>query len=73
MNEWGTKEWNDDHFPADQLDSTGDTWGMRWQGLDKMRHRSYLKLINNGLQGTHALKVLDLAAHCAILPRKPGN
>ena len=64
MSEYGTKEWNNDHFPADQLDSTGDTWGQRWQGLDKMRHRSYLKLINNELQGTHTLKVLDIG--CAL-------
>jgi SAM-dependent methyltransferase len=63
-NDWGSWEWNESHFPKDQLETTGDTWGIRWRGMEKMRHSSYLSLIKDDLQQTHPLNVLDIG--CAL-------
>ena len=62
--EWGSWQWNEDHFPADQLDADGDTWGIRWRGMEKMRHDSYLRLIEGRLRGPSPLNVLDIG--CAL-------
>ena len=32
--EWGSKEWNEAHFPSDQLDKDGEIWGFRWRGME---------------------------------------
>ena len=71
--EWGTEQWQNDHFPKEQLDSEGDTWGMRWRGMDKMRHRSYLDLIRGDLQNTHSLKVLDIGCALCDFTKKAWN
>lgn len=71
--EWGSKEWQEDHFPADQLDESGDTWGIRWRGMEKMRHRSYLKLIGNDLQSAESLKVLDIGCALCDFTEKAWN
>lgn len=58
--DWTTREWNNDHYPRDQLSGKGDTWGIRWRGTEKMRHDSYLKLIDHRLHDEHPLKILDI-------------
>lgn len=62
--EWGTREWQNAQFPKHELDSTGDAWGIRWRGMEKMRHASYLKLVADDLEGTEPLSVLDIG--CAL-------
>ena len=62
--EWGTEQWLNDHFPLGQLDSDGDAWGMRWRGMNKMRHRSYLKLVEGDLQNAQPIKIFDIG--CAL-------
>lgn len=71
--EWGTREWQNDHFPKDQLDSIGDTWGIRWRGMDKMRHRSYLKLIKDDLRDSRPLKILDIGCALCDFTEKAWN
>ena len=71
--EWGTKQWQEDHFPKGQLDSDGDTWGMRWHGLDKLRHHSYLKLIGPDLREAQSLKVLDIGCALCDFTKKAWN
>ncbi len=71
--EWGTKQWQNDHFPKDQLDSDGDTWGMRWRGMDKMRHSSYLKLIGPDLLVGQSLRVLDIGCALCDFTKKAWN
>lgn len=62
--EWGSREWHEAHFPKDQLDRAGDTWGIRWRGMEKMRHASYLNILRDDLRADRPLKVLDLG--CAL-------
>ena len=62
--EWTSKEWHNNHFPENQLDLEGDTWGKRWRGMEKMRYETYLKLIKEDLQSSHSLKILDIG--CAL-------
>jgi hypothetical protein len=64
VDKWGSYEWNEAHFPADKLESSGDTWGMRWKAMDKLRHRSYLDLVQDDLRKPAPIKVLDLG--CAL-------
>ena len=61
---WGTQSWQEDHFPQDQLDSTGDAWGIRWRGVEKWRHRLYVKAIRKSLRRERPVAVLDIG--CAL-------
>lgn len=72
-NDWGSWEWNENHFPKGQLDSTGDTWGIRWRGMEKMRHSSYLSLIKDDLQDTRPLNVLDIGCALCDFTEKAWN
>jgi SAM-dependent methyltransferase len=62
--EWGSEAWNEAHFPKDQLNSEGDTWGFRWRGMEKMRFRTYMKLFKNDLISASPMKILDIG--CAL-------
>lgn len=62
--DWGSAEWQNDHFPTDQLDSNGDTWGIRWRGMEKLRHRSYIKAVSDTLSSSEPQKILDIG--CAL-------
>lgn len=62
--EWGGAEWNESHFPVDQLDNDGDTWGIRWRGMEKMRHKSYLRIITDELRKADSINFLDVG--CAL-------
>jgi SAM-dependent methyltransferase len=62
--EWGTAAWHEAHFPQDRLDDEGDAWGIRWRGMEKLRHASYLNLLEPVLAGAHPLSVLDIG--CAL-------
>jgi SAM-dependent methyltransferase len=68
--EWGTEQWQNDHFPENQLDSDGDTWGMRWRGMDRLRHSTYLRLIGPDLQAGQSLRVLDIGCALCDFTRK---
>ena len=61
---WGSRAWQEAHFPAEQLETTGDTWGIRWRGVEKLRHASYLRLLRDVLRRPEPLRVLDLG--CAL-------
>lgn len=62
--QWGDRAWQEAHFPAAQLDGEGDTWGIRWRGLEKLRHASYLRLLRAILRQPQPLDVLDIG--CAL-------
>ena len=66
MNEedWGSADWQNAHFPADQLDADGDAWGIRWRGMEKWRHHSYIKTVSETLRGDGPQKILDIG--CAL-------
>ena len=61
---WTTKDWDNDWFPAEQLDTEGDTRGMRWRGMEKMRYRKYLDVLEPELLADQSLKILDIG--CAL-------
>ena len=61
---WGSWEWNEKHFPADKLDTSGDTWGIRWRGMEKLRHHSYLDMIDVALHRSRPVAILDIG--CAL-------
>ena len=61
---WGSESWNEAHFPEEQLDTDGDTWGFRWRGREKWRHDVYLKLLEDMLRKDEPQKVLDIG--CAL-------
>lgn len=61
---WGSTEWNENHFPVEQLDTEGDTWGIRWRGMEKMRHQSYLNIVSGQLKNRDSINILDIG--CAL-------
>lgn len=67
---WGSRAWQEAHFPAGQLDEEGDTWGMRWRGMEKLRHASYLRLLAPHLQRAQSLDVLDIGCALCDFTRK---
>lgn len=71
--EWGDTEWNEAHFPADQLDTVGDTWGIRWRGMEKMRHRSYLRVIGKDLTKPEPISFLDIGCALCDFTEKAWN
>ena len=64
QDDWGSRIWQETHFPSEQLDTIGDTWGIRWRGVEKLRHASYLRVLSNVLQQPQPLNVLDIG--CAL-------
>lgn len=64
QNDWGERLWNESHFPEGDLDTVGDTWGMRWRGVEKLRHASYLRALGAVLKQPRPLDVLDIG--CAL-------
>ena len=62
--DWTSKQWNERYFPAGDLDGDGDTWGMRWRGMEKMRYASYLAVLDQHLRGPDPLRILDIG--CAL-------
>ena len=62
--EWGQREWNEAHFPTEQLDTLGDTWGFRWRGMERWRHARTLKMLKPLLRGTERKEVLEIG--CAL-------
>lgn len=71
--DWGSAQWQDDHFPTDQLDEDGDTWGIRWRGMEKLRHRSYIKAVSNTLCGNEPQKILDIGCALCDFTEKAWN
>jgi len=61
VNRWDSDK---DRFPEDQLDGDGDAWGIRWRGIEKQRHTSYLDLIRPALSASSPQCVLDIG--CAL-------
>jgi hypothetical protein len=68
--EWGSDAWQDAHFPSDKLDSDGDTWGIRWRGMEKRRHNSYLDLIADRVKTGSQLSLLDIGCALCDFTRK---
>ena len=68
--EWGSDAWQDAHFPSDQLDSDGDTWGIRWRGMEKRRHNSYLALLKDRVEKSGRLRLLDIGCALCDFTRK---
>lgn len=62
--QWGSRAWQEAHFPSEQLDTSGDTWGIRWRGMEKLRHASYLRQLSSVLRRPQPLNVLDIG--CAL-------
>jgi SAM-dependent methyltransferase len=67
---WGSRAWQEAHFPAEQLATTGDTWGIRWRGVEKLRHASYLGLLRGVLQRPRPQHVLDVGCALCDFTRK---
>lgn len=57
---WGTPAWLEAQYPKNDLDGTGDAWGIRWRGAEKARHRSYLKMLRPHVRQPEPLDILDL-------------
>lgn len=68
--QWGSRAWQQAHFPAEQLDGDGDTWGMRWRGVEKLRHASYIRLVGTALEQPRPLDVLDIGCALCDFTRK---
>jgi SAM-dependent methyltransferase len=62
--QWGTADWQQQHFPEQDLDTVGDTWGIRWRGVEKLRLGSYLRMLQDVLGPPQSLDVLDVG--CAL-------
>jgi SAM-dependent methyltransferase len=62
--DWGQQEWQAAHFPDDQLDTVGDSWGFRWRGVEKWRHGRCLELLKPLLRRQEPLDILDIG--CAL-------
>jgi hypothetical protein len=71
--DWGSAEWQDAQFPKDQLDGEGDAWGIRWRGMERLRHESYLRLIDKRLQKSPPQKLLDIGCALCDFTEKAWN
>jgi len=56
----GSKDDFERMFEPAKLDSSGDNWGHRWRGSQKLRYRIYLRLLHEVIARSQGWKVLDV-------------